>query len=136
MQPLSPLGTALALYYGHRVSVDLDLFSTTDFNAETVLTAIGKAFPEFRYSRPGSVGIFGFIGELKTDFVRHHHYLHIAKPVTENGIRIISTPDIAAMKVAAIMRRAVKKDFWDIAELLNHYTMDELIEFYNKKYPK
>ena len=66
-------GTALALYYGHRLSVDLDLFSKTDFDTEAVIAAIGNAFPEFRYSRPGSVGLFGFIGDLKTDFVRHHH---------------------------------------------------------------
>jgi len=28
-------GTALALYFGHRMSVDLDLFSTTEFNNES-----------------------------------------------------------------------------------------------------
>ncbi len=117
------------------MSVDLDLFSTTDFNTENVLAAIGNAFPNFRYSRPGSVGIFGYIGDLKTDFVRNHHFRHIGQPVIENGIRIISAPDIGAMKLGAILRRAVKKDFWDIAELMDHYSMEELIEFYNKKYP-
>jgi tRNA(Leu) C34 or U34 (ribose-2'-O)-methylase TrmL len=40
-----------------------------------------------------------------------------------------------AMKVAAILKRAVKKDFWDIAELLEHYTIHELINSYNNKYP-
>ena len=40
-----------------------------------------------------------------------------------------------AMKVNAILRRGVKKDFWDIAELLEHYTMDEVIDNYIKKYP-
>ena len=39
-----------------------------------------------------------------------------------------------AMKVAAILKRAVKKDFWDIAELLDHYRMDELIDCYTRKY--
>ena len=99
------------------------------------MAAIGNAFPNFRYSRPGSVGIFGYIGDLKTDFVRNHHFRHIGQPVIENGIRIISAPDIGAMKLGAILRRAVKKDFWDIAELMDHYSMEELIEFYNKKYP-
>ena len=27
------------------------------------------------------------------------------------------------------------KDFYDIAELLNKYTLDELLSFYSKKYP-
>ena len=39
------------------------------------------------------------------------------------------------MKVAAILKSAAKKDFWDIAELLDHFSMDELIGCYNKKYP-
>lgn len=128
-------GTALALYYGHRLSVDLDLFSTHDFDTDVVVAAIEKAFPDFRYTLAGKVGIFGFIGDLKTDFVRHHYFRHIGPPVAAGVIRIISAPDIAAMKIAAVLRRAVKKDFWDIAELLDHYSMDELIEYYNKKYP-
>ena len=33
------------------------------------------------------------------------------------------------------MRRAVKKDFWDIAELLQHYGIEDFIGFYEKKYP-
>ncbi len=128
-------GTALALYYGHRLSVDIDLFSTTDFNTDTILPALENEFPDFTYSKPGPVGLFGFIGDIKTDFVRHNNFSLIGLPVIENGIRLISTDDIIAMKVAAILRRAVKKDFWDIAELLDHYTMDELVNCYNKKYP-
>ena len=33
------------------------------------------------------------------------------------------------------MKRAVKKDFWDIAELLQHYTIEDFIKYYTKKYP-
>ena len=40
-----------------------------------------------------------------------------------------------AMKIAAIMKRGVKKDFWDIAELLKHYSVDDFIRLYTKKYP-
>lgn len=40
-----------------------------------------------------------------------------------------------AMKIAAIMKRGVKKDFWDIAELLHHYSVENFISFYTKKYP-
>ncbi len=39
------------------------------------------------------------------------------------------------MKIAAIMKRGVKKDFWDIAELLKHYTVEDFISYYSKKYP-
>ena len=128
-------GTALALFYGHRLSVDLDLFSTTDFRAEILLPVLERNFSDFNYSKPNAVGIFGFIGNIKVDFVRYHHHPAIGTPYAEDGIRLMSAHDIMAMKVAAILKRAVKKDFWDIAELLDHYTMDELIDCYNKKYP-
>jgi hypothetical protein len=40
-----------------------------------------------------------------------------------------------AMKVAAILKRGVKKDFWDIAELLDHYSVEDFINCYNRKFP-
>jgi hypothetical protein len=128
-------GTALALYYGHRLSVDLDLFSATDFQTDTLLAILEKDFPDFTYSRPNPVGILGFIGDIKVDFVRYHNHPMIGQLVVENGIRLMSTDDISAMKVSAILKRAVKKDFWDIAELIGHYSIQELIDCYNKKYP-
>ena len=33
------------------------------------------------------------------------------------------------------MKRGAKKDFWDIAELLQHYSIENCISFYEKKYP-
>jgi hypothetical protein len=39
-----------------------------------------------------------------------------------------------AMKIAAIMKRGVKKDFWDIAELFHHYTVEDFINYYTQKY--
>ncbi|MDQ6843788.1 MAG: hypothetical protein M3Z92_05455 [Bacteroidota bacterium] len=38
------------------------------------------------------------------------------------------------MKVQAILGRGKKKDFWDIAELLNHYTIADFIQFHKEKY--
>ena len=29
----------------------------------------------------------------------------------------------------------IKKDFWDLYELLQHYTLNQLIEWHKKKYP-
>ncbi|MBC7552980.1 MAG: nucleotidyl transferase AbiEii/AbiGii toxin family protein [Taibaiella sp.] len=128
-------GTALALYYGHRKSVDIDLFSTVDFSAEALIPIIEKHFSDFAYSRPNNIGIFGFIGEIKVDFVRYQLHPMIGAPIFEESIRLMSIEDIMAMKVAAILKRAVKKDFWDIAELLNEYTIDQVIKNYYRKYP-
>lgn len=38
------------------------------------------------------------------------------------------------MKVQAILGRAKKKDFWDVAELLQHYSILDFINFHKEKY--
>jgi predicted nucleotidyltransferase component of viral defense system len=43
--------------------------------------------------------------------------------------------DIIARKVFAILQRAQKKDFWDLAELLQHYSFGYCVKAYNEKYP-
>jgi predicted nucleotidyltransferase component of viral defense system len=128
-------GTALALKYGHRTSIDLDLFSSVDFNNESIAAIIEKHFPTFTYHRLNNpIDIFGFINNIKVDFVKHYHYPLIDKINLINGIRITSDKDIIAMKINAILRRAVKKDFWDMAELLQYYNLRDCIDFYNTKF--
>ncbi|MFZ1307251.1 MAG: nucleotidyl transferase AbiEii/AbiGii toxin family protein [Ferruginibacter sp.] len=129
-------GTALALYYGHRISVDIDLFSTTEFTNESLTGPLEKKFPGFTYKNTKNpIGLFGAIDGIKVDFVKHHYHPWIEKPFIEDGIRLAAIPDIMGMKIAAIMKRGVKKYFWDIAELLQHYTVDDFIKCYTKKYP-
>ncbi|MBC7887929.1 MAG: nucleotidyl transferase AbiEii/AbiGii toxin family protein [Ferruginibacter sp.] len=129
-------GTALTLYFGHRLSENLDLFSTKEFDNESLIKPLEEKFPGFVYrSTHNPIGLFGFIDGIKVDFIKHHHHPLIEKYVTEDGIRLLSIPDIMAMKIAAIMKRGVKKDFWEIAELLHHYSVDDFIRCYTKKYP-
>lgn len=129
-------GTALSLYFGHRLSIDIDLFSTKDFSNETLIKPLEIKFSGFTYrSTHNPIGLFGSIDGVKVDFAKHHHHSLIEQPLIESGIRLLSIQDIMAMKIAAIMKRGVKKDFWDIAELLHHYSVDDFISFYTKKYP-
>lgn len=127
-------GTCLSLRYGHRTSVDLDLFSIADFDNEEIITAIKRHFPQFTY-KSNRVGVFGFIDGLKVDLVKHYFFKQIDTPIIEDGIRMFGDKDIIAMKVFAILKRAQKKDFWDIAEILQHYSIQDFIDSYNEKYP-
>ncbi len=129
-------GTGLSLRYGHRKSIDLDLFSTVPYDSFELLEELrneGFMFKETFSSN--KLGIFGYIKGVKVDLVRHHYKPLIDEIIIEDGIRIFGDKDIIAMKISAILRRAVKKDFWDIAELLNHYTVANFITFYESKYP-
>ncbi|MCY7422803.1 MAG: nucleotidyl transferase AbiEii/AbiGii toxin family protein [Chitinophagaceae bacterium] len=129
-------GTALALYFGHRLSIDLDLFSTTEFKNETIVAPLSKNFTGFTYRNTNNpIGLFGYIDDVKVDFVKHHYHPLIERVQEIDGVRMFSVPDLMAMKIAAIMKRGVKKDFWDIAELLKQYTVEDFIKFYTQKYP-
>jgi predicted nucleotidyltransferase component of viral defense system len=130
-------GTALALKYGHRLSIDIDLFSHLPFKNQEIIEALETEFGnEFSLQLNKEMfGVFAFIQNIKVDIVKHPHLL-LNEPETENGIRLYHTADIAAMKVNAILGRGKKKDFWDIAELLQHYSLKEIINFYTNKFPK
>lgn len=129
-------GTALALKYGHRLSIDLDLFSEV-FEKELIIAALQKEFGmSFEYEdTPSDWSIFCFIDDIKIDLVKYPHPL-IAPVELIEGIRISSTEDISAMKINAVFGRASKKDFWDIYELLHHYSLEQIVGFHVKKYPK
>lgn len=67
--------------------------------------------------------------------VNYYHHPLIEKLLLIDGIRINHLHYILAMKVSAILKRGVKKDFWDIAELLNHFSVQEFIDCYTRKFP-
>jgi predicted nucleotidyltransferase component of viral defense system len=128
-------GTALSLLYGHRKSDDLDLFSVKPFENADIIAALGRKFGssfENRSAKPG-FGIFGFLDDVKIDIIHHAHFL-LRPQLILNDIRMFSTEDIIAMKVQAILGRAKKKDFWDVAELLQHFTIQDFIQFHKEKY--
>ena len=128
-------GTALSLLYGHRKSVDLDLFSNKSFDNVDLVKAMTTKFQDrfIMEQKPPSFGIFCYVDEVKVDLVRHPHPL-IRPEENREGLRMFSTQDIIAMKVQAILGRGRKKDFWDIAELLNHFTVADFIQFHKEKY--
>jgi Nucleotidyl transferase AbiEii toxin, Type IV TA system len=128
-------GTALSLLYGHRMSVDLDMFSNKPFDNTDIINALKKEFGNsfIMEEKPPRFGIFCFVNEVKIDIVRFPHPL-IRPEATIDGIRMFSTEDIIAMKVQAILGRGKKKDFWDIAELLKHFPISDFIKFHKEKY--
>jgi predicted nucleotidyltransferase component of viral defense system len=129
-------GTALSLQLGHRISVDIDLFSHDDFGNENIIRILSNYFGD-RFNListlKNKLGVFSFIDEVKIDICRHDGNF-IGNVYEEQGIRMWELKEIAAAKVNAISRRATKKDFWDINELLNIFNIEELANFYREKY--
>lgn len=129
-------GTALALKYGHRTSIDLDLFSTENFEHQPIIEALQRTFGNsFTYDGDfAKWGIFCFIDGIKVDLVYYPHAI-IGEIELWESIRMYNDRDLIAMKIQAILGRGVKKDFWDIAELLQHYDLSQMITFHKAKYP-
>jgi predicted nucleotidyltransferase component of viral defense system len=129
-------GTALALQFGHRLSVDIDLFSISEFENDSVIKILEENFQEFTYrNKNNPVGIFGYFDNIKVDMINYSRYKLISEPLIIDDIRMYNLKDILAMKIAAILKRGVKKDFWDIAELLLHFTVQDCIDCYTRKFP-
>jgi hypothetical protein len=126
-------GTALALYNGHRQSVDLDLFS--DFVFDTTLMLENLSY-DYRFtlffSAPNTLK--GTIDNINVDILAHRYNL-ISKPFIEGGIRILSESDIVAMKLNAISTSGQRiKDFIDIYFLLEKYDLKTMLGCYAQKY--
>lgn len=129
-------GTALSLVYGHRISVDLDIFINEEWDREILWKELGSYFKD-RLQREESTAkwaIFCFIDGVKVDFI-HYPHTRIAAPTIIEGIRMYHTDDIVAMKLNAVLGRGKKKDFWDIAELTKHYSLQKMIQLHSQKYP-
>ncbi len=126
-------GTGLALQLGHRLSVDLNLFSLTPFDSSFYLEYLEKNY-RFVLDYSAISTLKGSIDGVKVDFISHAYNLILPVLETEQ-IRIYSLADIAAMKVNAIAGNGTRsKDFVDLYFLLELYSVQQILEFYQNKY--
>lgn len=136
-------GTSLSLQLGHRESIDIDLFTDADYGSIDFSILEAKLIETFPYVDSSSVDIVGmgksyFIGNNEHELVKLD--LFYTEPfvfplVYHQNIRFSSIEEVAAMKFELIANGARKKDFWDIHELLEMFTLDEMIGFYIKRNP-
>ena len=119
-------GTALALYLGHRKSVDLDLFSPQSFDAKKLATLLADKYGFLK----------GTIDGVKVDCIAHR-YDYLRPPYEESGIRLYDMEDIIAMKLSAIADDGSRlKDFVDIACLSTRHTFYDMLKCYERKFPE
>jgi predicted nucleotidyltransferase component of viral defense system len=127
-------GTSLALRFGHRISVDLDFFTTESFDKEVIGEAITQGYAA-KIEQINSAGLSATITGVKVDMVTYRYPL-IHAPETIEGVRLLSLPDVAAMKLSAVTNRGAKKDFYDLHTLIEQMGLRNLIDVYQTKYPQ
>ena len=126
-------GTALSLLFGHRKSIDIDLFSDSSFDTGLLLENLSHDFG-FRLNFSAANTLKGSIENVKTDFLAHRYPL-IVEPSMLQGVFMLSLQDIIAMKLNAIVTSGQRvKDFIDVYFLLEKYNLTEMLSFYRQKY--
>lgn len=94
----------------------------------------------YYYSDRTDIIAFGrsyYAGNSEEDNIKIDLFYHdeITDPFdTIEGIRIASLKDVVAMKVDVILRGGRKKDFWDLHELLDTFTIPEMLELHKQRY--
>ena len=125
-------GTSLSLQIGHRNSIDIDLFGNSEINSNLFIDKLRK-YGDVQVMQSTKNILITEINNLKVDFVNYKYPLLQDYLFTDN-IRMLSTADIAAMKLNAIAGRGSKKDFIDLYFLLNEFSLPQILDFYDKKF--
>jgi hypothetical protein len=127
-------GTALALEYGHRQSVDLDWFNPKHFRTKTVIHQLA-ALGEFELLNEEEGTVDALLDDVKVSFF-HYPYKLLEPVVMWNGVRLADPYDIACMKINAIMGRNAKKDFIDLYVFLEKegLTLPEVFRMAERKF--
>lgn len=136
-------GTSLGLRLGHIKSVDIDLFTNVSYgslNFSLLEEFFQKHFDYYYCIDTSNIVGFGrsyYVGEsednnIKVDLYYCDEMIHPCDIV--DNIRIASINDVTAMKVDVISRTGRKKDFWDLHELLNIYSISEMLDLHEKRY--
>ena len=128
-------GTALALQYGHRQSVDLDFFGRLPEDKDELIDVVRRVGDVTVLNR-SKIILQMVVNQVKVDFVDYSRYPWIDEPILGDGFVLASDKDIAAMKINAIMGRGTRKDFIDLYLLLQHYSLTQIMDFYRQKYPE
>jgi hypothetical protein len=126
-------GTSLSLQIGHRLSIDIDLFTTKGFDEQALLKDLANKYP-IRIRDMFDNTILLDIDKVKVDILAHQYPWQ--KPIeTKEGVRLASIEDIGAMKLHAIFQNGTRiKDFIDMYFLLEHHPLKIYLESYRNKY--
>ena len=129
-------GTALALQLGHRVSTDLDWFSTsnplTDVERAEIHDALSRQ-GDFEVASEQDGMLFAKMFDTDVSFIHQPHPL-LESTINYGGVQLASPTDIGLMKLAAINARGTRRDFIDVYCLRNTISLDRLLELAGTKY--
>ncbi len=129
--------TALALWMGHRRSMDLDFFSETDEVHTRARQELIHSFSGHHAQVIENVdgNLLLLVNGLHVGFFSYGYPLLEPVQVVEN-IGLASLLDIGLMKLDAIIGRGSRKDFYDLYIISRQIPLQELLNAGERKYPQ
>ncbi len=120
-------GTAIALYLGHRYSIDFDLFSEKKIKRKSIKRIFddnGYSSAQVIYEEEGQIHIM--VRSVKMTFFQFPHVVQ-PKVMYDKIIKMPDLLDLAAMKAYALGGRAKWKDYVDLFFLIKrHFSLTEI----------
>ena len=119
-------GTAIALYLGHRRSIDFDLFKFAPLNRKKNLEKVqSSGFPSIvTWNVTDQMNLV--VNEVKVTFFQYPFQIK-ANNSFDNIIKLPELLNLAAMKAYALGRRSKWKDYVDLYFLLKKkFSIDEI----------
>ncbi|MFA7449152.1 MAG: nucleotidyl transferase AbiEii/AbiGii toxin family protein [Weeksellaceae bacterium] len=135
-------GTSLSLRYGHRLSVDIDLFTDAPYGSidfAPLEKYLQQTYPYYYKTDKTEIVGFGrsyYVGQsemksVKVDLFYTDPFIREAKII--DNIRIAHVDDVVAMKIDVVSRGGRKKDFWDLHYLLDHYSIPQMVDLHKQR---
>jgi hypothetical protein len=119
-------GTAVALYIGHRQSIDFDLFTGSDLQPKSIKNKLAGSNVQYKILHEAYDQLHILTEDVKITFFNYPFDI----PHEVRFEKIIKMPeliDLAAMKAFALGGRAKWKDYVDLYFLLrDHFTIHEI----------
>lgn len=136
-------GTALSLQIGHRMSIDIDMFSDEDYGMidfDAIDSYLDRTFNYVDCPSGKNIGMGKsyYVGDSETSCVKLDLFYtdKFIRPYKEvDGLRLATVEEIAAMKIDVISRGGRKKDFWDIHEMVGSISIKSMIGLHAERYP-
>ncbi|MEX0670316.1 MAG: nucleotidyl transferase AbiEii/AbiGii toxin family protein [Pirellulales bacterium] len=129
-------GTAVAIYLGHRQSIDFDWFTAEfPFEAAELAGVLHERSVDFRATSLARRTVHGKSAGVRVSFLEFR--APMLKPLVswpEFGCRLASIDDLAAMKLLAVSQRGTKKDFIDVNSLAKCFSLAEMLDGYRRKF--
>jgi hypothetical protein len=130
-------GTAAAFHLGHRTSLDLDLFSRrAGIDLENVRRALVEEIENVEIIVATDVTVQLRIEGSPVDIVSYPYPPLEDPAVGPAGFPVASLIDLSSMKLAAIAKRGLRRDFWDLYEILarTNWPLRHAFDAYSKKF--